>query len=182
MARKRDRAFAMTMAILFFATAFGFSFYVIWSLTHQNNSSSSSNASSQSAANACTGSPSAPTLTAPTAYIPTGSVTALQSTDLTVGTGATAAKGSCLIVKYYGTLATNGTVFDQNFNQTTGFEFKLGAGQVIPGWDQGLVGMKVGGERRLVIPPSLAYGSQSPSATIPANSTLVFVVQLVKIK
>jgi peptidylprolyl isomerase len=106
----------------------------------------------------------------------------LQVTDLTVGKGKAAADGGCLTVKYYGTLATTGIVFDEDYTTKTGFMFELGAGKVISGWDQGLVGMKVGGTRRLVIPSSLAYGSQSPSAAIPANSNLVFVVYLVAIK
>ena len=90
--------------------------------------------------------------------------------------------GDCLVVKYYGTLASNGTKFDEDFTDTTALAFTLGQGQVIPGWDQGLVGMKVGGTRRLAIPAAQAYGSQSPTAAIPANSDLVFVVKLLRIQ
>ena len=183
MARKRDRAFALSMAVLFFITAFGFSFFVIWNLVQQNKASNNNSASTNNS-NQCSSynQPAVTALAAPTVYKPPGAVSSLQVTDLTVGTGAAAKSGDCLIVQYYGTLATTGAVFDENFSKTTGFEFKLGAGQVIPGWDKGLVGMKVGGERRLVIPANLAYGSQSPSASIPANSTLVFVIKLDKIK
>jgi FKBP-type peptidyl-prolyl cis-trans isomerase len=85
-------------------------------------------------------------------------------------------------VKYYGTLASNGTKFDENFTDATAFAFKLGQGQVIEGWDKGMVGLKAGGTRRLVIPAAQAYGSQSPSAAIPANSDLVFVVKLLRIQ
>ena len=71
-------------------------------------------------------------------------------------------------MKYYGTLASDGTMFDENFTKKTLFQFQLGQGQVIPGWDQGLVGMKVGETRRLVIPSSLAYGPQA-QGSIPAK-------------
>lgn len=122
------------------------------------------------------------TLAIPTAYVASGTVSGLQTTDLATGSGPAAKSGDCLNVKYYGTLATNGKEFDENFSQKTGFAFTLGQGQVIAGWDQGLVGMQAGGMRRLVIPASLAYGSQSPSSAIPANSALVFVVKLIRIQ
>lgn len=104
--------------------------------------------------------------------------TQLEVTDEVVGTGATAQAGDKVTVNYVGSL-TNGTVFDASANHgSAGFTFTLGAGQVIAGWDQGIVGMKVGGTRKLVIPAALAYGAQSPAPTIPANSVLVFEVQL----
>jgi FKBP-type peptidyl-prolyl cis-trans isomerase len=103
-----------------------------------------------------------------------GGVTALQIDDLVVGTGATAVAGDTLTVNYIGTLL-NGTRFDSG-----SYTFRLGAGVVIAGWDQGLVGMKVGGKRRLTIPPSLAYGNQAVGG-IPANSTLRFEVDLISI-
>ena len=84
-------------------------------------------------------------------------------------------------MKYYGTLASDGTLFDENYTKDTSFSFKLGAGQVIQGWDKGLLGMKVGGERRLVIPSELAYG-ESGQGAIPANADLVFVVKLLRIQ
>ena len=106
----------------------------------------------------------------------------LQVTDETVGTGATAEPGDTVTVQYVGAL-TDGTVFDASANHgTQGFTFTLGAGQVIKGWDEGLVGMKVGGKRTLVIPPSLAYGNQAIGGVIPANSTLIFQVQLVNVQ
>ena len=94
--------------------------------------------------------------------------------DLVVGTGATAAAGNTLNVHYVGTF-TNGTTFDEG-----DYSFVLGTGAVIQGWDQGLVGMRVGGERRLTIPPSLAYGATG-RGSIPPNTTLVFVVDLISI-
>jgi FKBP-type peptidyl-prolyl cis-trans isomerase len=105
----------------------------------------------------------------------------LQIVDETVGTGAAAAAGDTVTVNYVGSL-TNGTVFDASANHgTTGFTFTLGVGQVIKGWDQGIVGMKEGGKRKLVIPADLAYGNQSPAPSIPANSALVFEVELLKV-
>jgi FKBP-type peptidyl-prolyl cis-trans isomerase len=84
-------------------------------------------------------------------------------------------------MKYYGTLAADGTLFDENYTKPSGFAFTLGSGQVIKGWDQGLVGMKVGGERRLVIPAALGYGEAGSPPKIPANADLVFVVKLLRI-
>ncbi|MGI0135305.1 MAG: FKBP-type peptidyl-prolyl cis-trans isomerase, partial [Candidatus Micrarchaeaceae archaeon] len=131
---------------------------------------------------ACTDKQTEQTISAPEIYMPKGTVSSLQTIDLTQGTGTAAKAGDCLVVKYYGTLASNGQRFDDNFGNTSGFAFLVGQGQVIPGWDEGLVGMKAGGTRRLVIPAALAYGSQSPSAAIPANSDLVFVVKLLRIQ
>jgi len=95
--------------------------------------------------------------------------------DVTVGTGATAAPGEVLSVNYTGKLS-DGTVFDTSVGRAP-FKFTLGAGQVIPGWDQGLVGMKVGGKRILIIPPDMAYGAQG-AGPIPPNATLTFEVDL----
>jgi len=106
----------------------------------------------------------------------------LQIVDTIVGTGAAAAAGDSVTVNYVGSL-TNGTVFDASANHgTTGFTFNLGAGQVIKGWDEGIVGMKEGGKRQLVIPAALAYGDQAIGNVIPANSTLVFEVELLKVQ
>jgi len=104
----------------------------------------------------------------------------LQKTDETVGTGAEAVAGKSVTVNYVGTL-TNGTKFDSSYDRNQPFVFTLGSGQVIKGWDEGVVGMKVGGKRKLVIPPELGYGSQA-QASIPANSTLVFEVELVSVQ
>lgn len=100
--------------------------------------------------------------------------------DIQVGTGAEAVPGKTLKVNYTGKLE-NGTVFDSSVGKQP-FEFVLGAGQVIPGWDQGLQGMKVGGKRTLTIPPSLGYGAQGAGSTIPPNSTLIFEVELLDVK
>jgi FKBP-type peptidyl-prolyl cis-trans isomerase len=100
--------------------------------------------------------------------------------DETVGTGAGAIAGKKVTVNYVGTL-TNGTKFDSSYDRNQPFSFNLGGGEVIQGWDQGVVGMKVGGKRKLTIPPSLGYGSQDMGA-IPPNSTLIFEVELLKVE
>jgi FKBP-type peptidyl-prolyl cis-trans isomerase len=107
--------------------------------------------------------------------------TQLLMKDEVVGTGAEAKVGDTVTVNYVGML-TNGTVFDASTNHgSTGFTFPLGAGQVIKGWDEGVVGMKVGGKRELVIPASLGYGNQAVGS-IPANSTLVFQIELLNVQ
>lgn len=117
-----------------------------------------------------------------TSNMPTENVTELQGQDEVVGTGATAGAGDVVTVNYVGSL-TNGTVFDASANHgSTGFTFKLGAGEVIKGWDLGVAGMKEGGKRKLIIPASLAYGSQAVGNVIPANSTLIFEVELLKVE
>ena len=104
----------------------------------------------------------------------------LMYKDKKVGTGATAKSGEKVSVHYKGWL-DNGTVFDTSKQAGRGpFEFPLGAGNVIPGWDEGVQGMKVGGVRELIIPPDLGYGSME-MGTIPANSTLHFEVELLKV-
>ncbi|MDP3956765.1 MAG: FKBP-type peptidyl-prolyl cis-trans isomerase [bacterium] len=105
----------------------------------------------------------------------------LKIEDEKVGTGVEAKAGDSITVNYLGTIL-DGTKFDSSYDRGTPFTLTLGAGQVIKGWDQGLLGMKVGGKRKLTIPSDLAYGAQSPSPAIPANSTLVFEVELLKIE
>ena len=106
--------------------------------------------------------------------------TELQIEDLQVGTGEEAKAGRPVTVHYRGTL-TNGTKFDASYDRNEPFTFNLGAGQVIKGWDQGVAGMKVGGKRKLTIPPALGYGSRGAGNVIPPNSTLVFEVELLKV-
>jgi FKBP-type peptidyl-prolyl cis-trans isomerase len=105
----------------------------------------------------------------------------LQIEDLVIGTGATAAAGDFVTVHYVG-MFTNGAKFDSSYDRGQPLpSFRLGSGSVIPGFEQGIVGMKVGGKRRLTIPPNLAYGSAGRPPTIPGNATLVFEVDLVSI-
>ncbi|MFZ0105261.1 MAG: FKBP-type peptidyl-prolyl cis-trans isomerase [Thiobacillus sp.] len=101
--------------------------------------------------------------------------------DLVVGSGATAQAGQSVVVHYTGWL-TNGQKFDSSVDRNDPFDFRLGAGQVIPGWDQGVAGMQVGGKRKLTIPPNLAYGSRGAGGVIPPNATLVFEVELLAVR
>jgi len=116
------------------------------------------------------------------------SITTLQTTDLKEGTGDTAVAGRPVSVHYTGWLYSEsgtdnkGSKFDSSVDRGQPFEFALGAGQVIPGWDQGVAGMKVGGQRRLVIPPALGYGARGAGGVIPPNATLVFDVELLAVK
>ena len=124
------------------------------------------------AAVACGGSSTSPTSGAP-----------YSQTDLVVGTGTQAAAGNRVTVGYTGWLYDSskrdgkGTQFDSN-----NYTFTLGIGTVIKGWDQGVVGMRVGGQRRLIIPPDLAYGSAGSSGVIPPNATLVFDITLISVQ
>ncbi|WP_044236913.1 FKBP-type peptidyl-prolyl cis-trans isomerase [Chondromyces apiculatus] len=101
--------------------------------------------------------------------------------DVTVGQGAEAKAGHSVTVHYVGTL-TNGSKFDSSRDRGKGFSFKLGGGQVIKGWDQGVAGMRVGGTRKLTIPPDLGYGARGFPPVIPPNSTLLFEVELLEVK
>jgi peptidylprolyl isomerase len=105
----------------------------------------------------------------------------LVSRDLVEGKGKAAKTGDSVRVQYVGVAHSTGTEFDASWDREP-FEFPLGGGQVIPGWDEGVVGMKKGGRRLLVIPPDKAYGAQSPSPDIGANETLVFVIDLLKVR
>ncbi|HWM62457.1 MAG TPA: FKBP-type peptidyl-prolyl cis-trans isomerase [Solirubrobacterales bacterium] len=103
----------------------------------------------------------------------------LTEDDLVEGDGAAAEKGDEVTVQYVGVGHKSGEEFDASWDRGEPFTFQLGAGQVIPGWDQGVEGMKVGGRRELVIPPNLAYGAAGAPPAIGPNETLVFVVDLV---
>jgi FKBP-type peptidyl-prolyl cis-trans isomerase len=101
--------------------------------------------------------------------------------DVVVGDGPVAAVGDVVTVHYVGRF-TDGTQFDSSYDRGEPFVFTVGAGQVIPGWDQGVPGMRVGGTRRLTIPPRLAYGSAGSPPTIPPDSTLTFDIELLAIE
>lgn len=105
----------------------------------------------------------------------------LEIQDIVVGTGAVAVPGKVITVNYSGAF-TDGKVFDSSYTRGQPFEFTLGAGQVIQGWDKGFDGMKVGGKRRLVIPASFGYGAAGAGGVIPPNATLVFEVELLGVK
>lgn len=101
--------------------------------------------------------------------------------DVKVGTGTEATAGKTVTVHYVGTL-TNGKKFDSSRDRGEGFTFRLGAGQVIKGWDDGVAGMKIGGVRKLTIPPELGYGARGAGGVIPPNATLLFEVELLEVR
>jgi len=111
---------------------------------------------------------------------PTTTASGLQYWDIVVGTGATAAPGNSVKVHYTGFL-TNGAKFDSSRDRGEPFSFPLAAGQVIKGWDEGVAGMKVGGQRQLRIPPQLGYGAAGAGGVIPPNATLIFDVELLEV-
>jgi len=117
--------------------------------------------------------------TKPSIEMPAGAAPAeLQVEDVIEGTGPAAAAGQQIAVNYVGVSYSNGQEFDNSFDRGMPFEFALGGGMVIPGWDEGLEGMKVGGRRRLTIPPDLAYGAQGQPPVIKPNATLIFEIDL----
>jgi peptidylprolyl isomerase len=107
--------------------------------------------------------------------------TELITEDITVGEGAQAGSGDTVDVHYVGVAHSSGEEFDSSWKRGTPLRFPLGAGRVIAGWDQGVAGMKVGGRRRLIIPPHLAYGDRGAGGVIRPGETLIFVVDLVSV-
>ncbi len=117
-----------------------------------------------------------PPVTGPVQHLPGG----LEYIDIKTGTGAVVKDGSSINVQYTGWLQSNGKKFDSSYDHGgQPFSVTVGQGQVIKGWDEGLVGMRVGGTRRLIIPPSLGYGAAGSPPVIPANATLIFDVTVV---
>jgi peptidylprolyl isomerase len=139
-----------------------------------SSSAASSSSSSSSVANPAGGKPK---VVPPKGPPPRRLVTK----DLRTGTGREAKPGDTVTVQYVGVLYKNGKQFDASWDHGKPFDFVLEAGQVIPGWDRGVTGMKVGGRRELIIPPSLGYGAKG-SGPIPPKATLVFVIDLLDVK
>ena len=118
----------------------------------------------------------------PTITIPAGNAPAeLVKNDLIVGTGDEAVSGRNVSVHYVGVAWSNGRQFDASWDRNEPFEFRLGAGQVISGWDEGVAGMRIGGRRELTIPPHMGYGSSGAGGVIKGNETLIFVVDLLNV-
>lgn len=148
-------------------------------LVTQGEASSTSSTETASAKTPTTGPLSKkPEVTVPKEAEPTKLITK----DLIVGTGPEAKAGQSATVNYVGVLFKDGKEFDSSWKRNEPFTFALGKGQVIKGWDQGVVGMKVGGRRMLIIPASLGYGAQGSGSAIPPNAALVFVVDLLAVK
>lgn len=169
----RTAALVLTASMAVAATACGSSTPTASSTTTSVASSSIAPISMPTAAGTFGTAP--PPITVPTGKPPT----VLESSDLITGTGAAAKKGDMVQVQYVLYLYNTDSLVQSSWTASP-FSFELGVGQVIPGWDKGVVGMKVGGRRELIIPPALGYQSEAQQG-IPANSTLVFVVDLLKV-
>jgi peptidylprolyl isomerase len=145
-------------------------------LANQSATTSSTSTSTAAAAKTPTSGPLSkePHITPPSGPPPTKLVTK----EIVKGTGTEAKTGSAVAVNYVGALYKTGKVFDASWKRNEPFTFTLGKGQVIPGWEQGVVGMKVGGRRELIIPAALGYGAKGSPPSIPPNEALVFIVDL----
>lgn len=186
MAKLHQRIFSLALALLFLVTGSALSIFVIYDMVHSRNQQDASNTAQTQNANANACDISTPVtgmekLPVPEPFKEDEPVSSLQVTPISEGSGQEAKNGDCLVMKYYGTLAKDGTKFDENFSTDQALQFTLGKGEVIKGWDSGLVGIKVGETRRILIPAAQGYGNQA-AGSIPANSDLVFVVKLEKIK
>jgi FKBP-type peptidyl-prolyl cis-trans isomerase FkpA len=172
MARRRDRMFALFGAGLFLLTSSALTIAVIYSVIQQHKT-----ANSAASATASTTPTTKLEGTALENFTPVSTVSQLQTTDIVAGTGDTVKPGATVTVDYTGAVAATGIVFQSS--KDTGQPVSFSLSQVIPGWTQGIPGMKVGGTRRLVIPAALAYGANPPAGSgIPANAPLVFDVTL----
>lgn len=176
MAKMRHRIFALTAAALFLVSSLAFSGLVIYQLTQSNKDSVTEGTTQQQQAEqqlaASKGKPMEN-------FTPVASVTELQKIDLKVGDGQEVKAGDTVTVHYTGATAKDGKIFESSLDG--GQPVTFGLSQVIPGWTQGLPGMKVGGTRRLLIPAALAYGEKGAGTDIPPNADLVFDVQLIAI-
>jgi FKBP-type peptidyl-prolyl cis-trans isomerase len=176
MARARDRIIALVLAIAFFATSFGLSFFVIWDLYKGNKEAKTVN--QQTGDNQQKDQPQTPLQgTKLAGFDPVSKVDTLQKVDLTVGTGKEVKPGDTVTVDYTGAVAATGIIFQSSLDRGQSISFSLDG--VIKGWTEGIPGMKEGGKRRLIIPAALAYGATPPAGSgIPANADLVFDVVL----
>jgi len=172
MARKRDRIFVLVVAGAFLFTTIGTSVALIWSIVNEKKD----DPTAQQPVDTTQNNPNALKGKQMDNYTPVDKVDQLQIIDLQEGTGEAVAAGANVTVDYTGAIATTGKIFESSLD--SGQKATFGLDQVITGWKEGLVGMKVGGKRRLIIPADKAYGAQSPSADIPANSPLVFDITL----
>ncbi len=178
MGQTTQRAFALSLAILFLVTTVGFSAYVIWEMFNKKDDTASS--SQQQTADASEQQQEDPLKGQQLEnFTPVDNVTELKIEDITVGTGDEAKADSTVTAHYTGAIASTGTIFESSKG---GDPATFALDQVIAGWKEGVPGMKVGGKRRLIIPADKAYGEQSPSEDIPANSALVFDIELVAVK
>lgn len=182
MGQTTQRAFALSLAILFLITTVGFSAYVVWEMTSKKSAEPSIQQQLQEQANQQNNQTNEQKETMKD-FTPLGDtrLTELKITDIKVGDGTEAKESATVKVEYTGALAKNGTIFDSTDSRGgEATEFSLNG--VIPGFKQGIIGMKVGGERQILIPASLGYGEAGSPPSIPGDSDLVFNVKLVEVK
>ncbi len=178
MAQKTKRIGALIAAIVFLVSSLATSAAVIWLMVdNKDNTADPADLTSQQAQQESETNPLVGTTLAD--FTPVSPVTELKTEDVKVGDGAEATATSTVTVSYVGALASNGKVFDAS---PEGQPITFSLSQVIPGWQQGVAGMKVGGTRKIWIPAALAYGEQSPSSEIPPNSDLYFEVTLMAVQ
>jgi FKBP-type peptidyl-prolyl cis-trans isomerase len=180
MTQKGQRAFALIIAVAFFISTVAFTGLVIWEITRdkQQNGQTALQADENNQVTSQEGQLEGTKLEG---FTPVSKVEKLQVQDLNKGNGAEVKADSTITAHYTGALAKDGTIF-QSSHDGAGQPFTTQLDGVIRGWQQGLPGMKVGGKRRLIIPAELAYGAQSPSPNIPANSDLVFDIELIAVQ
>ena len=171
MARARDKVFALVGAIVFLVSSLGLSFMVIWGMYQDSHNKNKDNTSqTQSNKSKLEG-------TKLQNFTPVTQIAELQTTDTKAGTGAEVKASDTVTVDYTGAVAASGVIFQSSYDSGQTATFSLS--QVIPGWTEGIPGMKIGGTRRLLIPAAKAYGASPPAGSgIPANADLVFDVTL----
>lgn len=180
MAKPHERVVALILAILFFGTSVAAGAAVFWQIRQDRKAEEQQAALQESLNNQTQQQENKLEGTKLANFTPLEKVEQLQIQDLSVGSGEEAKPGATITAHYTGALAKDGTIFQSSLDMGQPATFPLSG--VIRGWTEGVPGMKVGGKRRLIIPAALAYGEQSPSPNIPANSDLVFDIELVAIE
>ncbi len=189
-----QRVAAFFLAMLFLLSTIGATAYVVWQInqdegvivneTPEEKAASEAAKASQDTTQACGGGKFDAVSARPTPTVVTSDspITELQSVDIKVGEGEEVQPGDCVAVLYYGTLASTGVSFDDNYSSGAPIELSIAPGSVISGWTEGIPGMKVGGVRRLLIPAEKGYGAQGSGDVIPPNSDLIFEVEIISTK
>lgn len=182
MAKTHERVFALVAAVLFLGTTLAVSGLVVWQVRQQDKAEKAvSEQTSTDISQQIKPKEGQLEGTKLEGFTPIAKVEKLQYVDTVEGTGEVVKEGATVTAHYTGALAKDGTIFQSSHDgPNQPIEFPLSG--VIPGWTQGVPGMKVGGKRRLIIPAQLAYGAQSPSPNIPANSDLVFDIEITAVK
>ncbi len=175
MAKPHERVFALVMAVLFLATSVAFSLAIVWQIRTGNNSETENVETSQQQINELQPQEGKLEGTQLEGFTPVATVDKLEIKDIKVGEGEEVKPGAKVKAHYTGALASDGTIFQSSYDSGDSVEF--GLDQVIKGWTDGVPGMKVGGKRMLIIPADQAYGAQDRPG-IPANSNLVFIIDL----